>query len=110
MKVIYRAADLAEAEIVRGLLAAERIDAVVHGGSLTPLRGMIPMTSDTSPTVCILDDAQLEAAEQVLRRYHEQRQDPTEAPAWTCTCGEEIEPQFTECWSCGRSRPDHAFR
>ena len=28
------------------------------------------------------------------------------ADPWTCPdCGERIEPQFTECWNCGASKP-----
>ena len=30
-----------------------------------------------------------------------------ESPPWTCPkCGEAIEPQFTECWNCGASKPE----
>jgi ribosomal protein L37AE/L43A len=28
-------------------------------------------------------------------------------PDWTCPeCGEQIEGQFTDCWKCGRGRPE----
>jgi len=30
---------------------------------------------------------------------------PEEAGVWSCSCGEENENQFTECWSCGKARP-----
>jgi len=25
-------------------------------------------------------------------------------PAWSCACGERLEPQFAQCWHCGASR------
>jgi hypothetical protein len=27
-----------------------------------------------------------------------------ESGAWRCACGKENDAQFTECWSCGKSR------
>jgi hypothetical protein len=28
-----------------------------------------------------------------------------EGEAWRCSCGEENESQFTECWNCGKALP-----
>lgn len=103
MKKLYEAKDLPEAHILRGLLETAGIDAIVRGQSLDPLRGAIPLTEQ--PSVWIMDDADEERAVPILEEYLERVEDPREHSPWTCSsCGEEIAPQFTECWSCGTSR------
>jgi len=33
-------------------------------------------------------------------------EDGDEIPAWTCTCGEEVDEGFGVCWSCGADYDD----
>jgi hypothetical protein len=49
--------------------------------------------------VWVLDDADGEKAQQILRRP------AVSGPDWQCThCGETLGAQFAQCWSCGRYR------
>jgi hypothetical protein len=105
MKTIYRAANLSEAHILRGILEESGIETIVQGESLNPLRGMLPVTLETNPSVCILNDDDEERAMKVLEEYREKTDAIVDQTPWICGgCGEEIEPQFTDCWNCGSSR------
>jgi hypothetical protein len=47
--------------------------------------------------VWVAEDADVARAEQLLREGVTAQGEP-----WTCpSCGERLEPQFTQCWRCG---------
>ena len=58
MKCVYTAHNPTEAHLVKGLLEAEGIETVVRGEHLFPLRGIIPVTADTNPSVWVVNDAE----------------------------------------------------
>jgi hypothetical protein len=103
MKEIYRAGDLTEAHILRGILEEAGIQVVIRGESLGPLSGAVPF-SETKPSVWVVDDEDEESAMAILHEYQEKATALVDGNPWTCSCGEVIEPQFTDCWSCGSSR------
>jgi hypothetical protein len=104
MKELYRPRDLPEAHILRGLLESAGIEAYVQGESLVPLRGVLPF-ADAGPSVWVVVDEDLERARELVEEYRAKAEDPVDHSPWTCSgCGEELEPQFTECWNCGASR------
>ena len=104
MKQIHVARHAPEAHLVRGFLEANGIAAVVRGEFLTSGWGELPVD------VCgvwIAEDTDYERALALLRsflrgdaaREHRGRY-------WRCPqCGEHLEGQFTDCWSCGATRP-----
>jgi len=105
VKKVYAATDPADAHLLKGLLESESIPAEVHGEHLYWLRGDIPMTPDTCPSVWVVDDADFGRAVELLRSTEEQRRRaPLGTESWRCRCGEENERQFTDCWKCGRLR------
>jgi hypothetical protein len=105
VKQVFVAQHPTEAHLVQGVLEANGIAAEVHGESLFGARGEAPVTSDTLPSVWVLDDSQASSARAVLAAY-ESREDPGAGVSWGCPgCGEQIEPQFTGCWRCGADRP-----
>jgi hypothetical protein len=107
VKQVFVAQHPTEAHLVQGVLEANGIAAEVHGESLFGARGEAPVTPDTLPSVWVLDDSQASSARAVLAAY-ESRVDPGAGAGvgWGCPgCGEQIEPQFTECWRCGTGRP-----
>jgi hypothetical protein len=106
MKEIYKALDLTEAYIIKGILQAAEIEVVIRGESLGPLRGMIPMALETNPAVWLVQDEDLARAQKLLTEYHQKlSQEGSDNRPWTCSgCGEESEPQFTDCWNCGLAR------
>lgn len=99
---IHTAKHPTEAHLIRGMLEAEGIRAIVRGDQLYGAYGELPVL----PTVWILDDTLAAQANLLVieflrgtaaRKYGHQR--------WTCgQCGEILEGQFTDCWNCGSAR------
>ena len=106
MKKVYIANNPADAHLLKGLLEGENIEAEVRGEFLYGVRGEVPITPDTCPSVWVMDDADYDRAMDLVSTFREgEPPNPIEGKAWRCRCGEENESQFTECWSCGNSRP-----
>lgn len=98
---IYLAADPIEAEIVRNLLAAERISSDVLGALLWSGRG--ELAADAYPRV-VLRDARDEArARELLAEYLAVAGGGPNDATWTCACGEAVPSNFAACWACGRA-------
>ena len=106
LKKLYVAANAVDGRMLKGLLEREGIRAVVRGDDFVPLQGGTLFTMETRPSVRVLDDAHLPRARELADDFG-RRPTPSEGPpaTWTCRCGETIEEQFTECWSCRRPRP-----
>ena len=103
MKQIHAARHAPEAHIVRGFLESNGIAAEVRGEFLTSGWGELPVDVCS---VWISDDSQYDRAQALViaflrgdfaREFRDQN--------WRCPkCGEQIEGQFTSCWSCGAAR------
>ena len=103
MKQVHAARHAPEAHLVKGFLESNGISAVVRGEFLTSGWGELPVDVCS---VWISDDRQYDRAQTLLvaflrgdhaREYRGQN--------WRCPkCGEELEGQFTSCWSCGTVR------
>ena len=103
MNLVYTAKHPTEAHLIRGMLEAEGIRAIVRGDQLYGAYGELPVL----PTVWILDASLAAQAQRVVveylrggaaQKYRHER--------WSCAqCGEALEGQFTECWNCGAARP-----
>ncbi|MBI5094143.1 MAG: DUF2007 domain-containing protein [Candidatus Hydrogenedentes bacterium] len=108
MKKVFAAQHPFEAHLVRGLLEGQGIEAEVRGEDLFSVRGEVPITQDTLPSVWVLADSQVEQAMDLVTAYlSKEAPADTEATEWRCPdCGEQIEPQFTVCWKCGTERPE----
>ena len=103
MKQVHAARTAMEAHLVKGFLDSHGISAEVRGEFLTSGWGELPVDVCS---VWVSDDTQYEAANDLLvafmsgsyaRLYSGER--------WTCPrCGEQLEGQFTQCWSCGAAK------
>ena len=105
VKKIYTAHDVFDAHVLRGVLEAEGIDAVVRGGPKSPVSGLYVREW---PTVWVREDDRFQRAQEIAADYSQPRAKPdAEATStWQCPgCGERLEQQFTECWNCGGTRP-----
>jgi hypothetical protein len=99
MRQVHLALDVVEAHFVRGLLEADGINAVVAGDDLCE-----QPVDDLWPSVWVVEDTLAEQARNVVMAFLRGEGSPQDS--WHCfTCKEQIEPQFTECWQCGTSRP-----
>jgi hypothetical protein len=106
MRQVYSAAHPTEAYLVKGILESGGIEAVVKGDILFSVRGEIPLTSETAPSVWIVEESRYDEARRVIRRYEQaNRGKLPSGEMWICsTCREELEGQFTHCWKCGAPR------
>jgi hypothetical protein len=102
MLKIYTASHPIHAHALRGALGAAGIEAEVRGDFLFSMRGELPFTTDTLPSVWILHDEDLELAQTVMREFERGSGDGS-IGTWKCECGEINERQFDRCWKCGRA-------
>ena len=105
LKKLYVAANAVDGHMLKGLLEREGIQAVVRGDDFVPLQGGTLFRMETRPSVWVLDDERLPRARELADDFG-RCPAPSEGPpaTWICRCGETIEEQFTECWSCRRPR------
>jgi hypothetical protein len=104
MVEIYRAAHPALAHLLKGLLAAEGIEAIVVGEFAFSVRGEVPLTSETLPRVCVVEDGDASRAREIAVAFDRGRTDGPMGSNWRCpSCGELVEGQFAICWNCGSS-------
>jgi hypothetical protein len=104
MKQVYIAPDIVGAQMMKDYLVSFGIESFVQGDLLIGAIGEIPTNS--YPTVWVLNDADIERAEERVRNFESQQQDDqVYSNVWKCiACDELIEAQFTHCWNCGRER------
>ena len=106
MRQVFVGQHSAEAHFVKGLLEADGIETEVRGEALFGVRGEVPATPDTLPSVWV-QDSEVERARALVAAY-ERREDPPAVSwsEWRCPkCDESLDAQFTDCWQCGTSRP-----
>jgi len=96
MKRVYRAATLLEVAHARNVLINAGIQCELRNQYLAGALGDLPMM-ETWPQLYV-DDGDERFALSVLARAAV----PAPGVPWTCAgCGEQSEPQFTQCWRCG---------
>jgi len=106
LKKVYIAKNPVDAHLLKGLLEGDDIEAEVRGEFLYGVRGEVPITPDTCPSVWVTDDSDYDRAMERVASFREgEPPNLFEGEAWRCSCGEENEGQFTACWSCGKVRP-----
>jgi hypothetical protein len=105
LRKLYIAKNPADAHLLKGLLEGENIEAEVRGEFLYGVRGEVPITQDTCPSVWVMDNSDYDRAMKLVSTFREGDPLNPECEAWCCSCGEENENQFSECWSCGNARP-----
>ncbi len=107
LKKIYVAANAVDAHMFKELLEQEGVQSVVRGDDFVPLQGGSLFTMETRPSVWVFDDEHVLRARELADDFRRRATSSDETLAsWTCRCGETIEEQFTECWSCRRPKPD----
>jgi len=101
VKRVYTAESIVQVTHVRNVLAAEGIASELRNDRLVGVIGEIPFL-ETWPELWV-DELDFERAQELVEQ--ELHGPGLEEPDWTCpACGEHIEGQFTECWSCGQER------
>ena len=95
-----------EAEVDRGLLAENGIKARI---SKDDCGGMMPNLQNSEGVRLHVKRSDLDKAQLIVAHDKSSstnlETDDGKAETWTCSsCGEVLEPQFTDCWNCGTSR------
>ncbi|MCU0490283.1 MAG: DUF2007 domain-containing protein [Chloroflexaceae bacterium] len=89
--------------MVKGYLETAGIIALVQGDILSGMGGGLPI-QEASPTVWV-SDPDYERAVGLVEEFFRNDERTLGQTLWRCpTCGEYLEPQFTDCWNCGASR------
>lgn len=105
MRTVYSAADPVMTGVIESLLQDAGIPAYVNQAGLYGAVGEIPPT-ETWARIMVVHEEQAAEARTIILEYLEGEPQNKGRP-WQCPrCGEVIEPQFTQCWNCGREKPD----
>ena len=100
MKMVYTAADPVQVGHLRSILEAEQIQTLVKNEHLTGGIGELP-AAECWPEIWVVDPRDHERAEHLLAQMLVSLSEAPAGTPWRCPdCGEEIEPQFTDCWRC----------
>jgi hypothetical protein len=100
VKKLYRAANLPDAHIVRGLLTQAGIEAHVFNENAQGGLGQLPFT-EAWPEVWVSEDRDLVRAREIVRTFE---CSPEISTSVRCpACAEDNPGSFQLCWSCGTS-------
>jgi hypothetical protein len=98
MKRVWSGSSLPDTAHFKNLLEHAGVVCLIKNRELGGGLGDLPVL-DCAPEIWVLDDAEAERAAAVIR--DSVRPTPSTTP-WRCRrCGEDNEPQFAACWSCG---------
>ena len=96
MKRVYSSFNQTAVYHARNLLENEGIETLVRNAQLSSAMGELP-PAECQAELWVVNDADATRAATIL-----DRKIPGED--WTCSCGETLGPQFTQCWRCGAYR------
>ena len=96
MKRVFSSFNLQVVHHAKNVLAAQGVRAVVRNEILSSAMGELPPAECQAELWVSASDAA--RAEEILSGSE------TPGPDWTCSCGEALGGQFTQCWRCGAYR------
>ena len=98
---LTRAPDLMLGQHWVNLLRQAGIACRLTGVHLHAVAGEIPV-DQCGPDLWLENAEDKDAAMEIIDGWADAS---PHGPAWVCpVCGEGLEPQFSECWQCGRAR------
>lgn len=98
MKTIFSAPNPVNSRALAAFLESRGFEVIVRGEERQGLAGVIPPLECWTEVV-ILDNAREQEALQAVEEYQSSATGPRDS--WACpSCGEQIDPQFSECWRC----------
>ncbi|MGA9773123.1 MAG: DUF2007 domain-containing protein [Blastocatellia bacterium] len=99
MKKLITCKNVAEAGLLKGLLAGRGIACEIRGEYLSMASGELPFT-ECHPELWVVGDEEFKSAKEFLDEW--QSKEGEQQASWICErCREENEGQFNSCWSCG---------
>ena len=89
----------------KNLLESEGIPCEIRNEHLGSVMGEVPFP-EVWPQLWVINDLDYDRGKQLIDAEIAEIESPAEP--WKCgKCGEENEGQFSACWNCGASIPDH---
>ncbi len=86
MKQVYSAQHPTEAHYIKGLLESQGIPCLVKGEALFGVRGELPLTVETAPSVWVTDISTFTQARELIEEYEKQHNQPSSSKNnWVCT-------------------------
>lgn len=102
MELIYRAANLIEAQLIVDELKAGGMQAHVTGSYLSGAIGELPPTEVIG--VWLVEDQHTDRARLLIEEFEASRRRAD--LDWQCaSCQEPVGQEFGACWQCGKVRP-----
>jgi hypothetical protein len=98
LKRVFGSFDQTAVYHARNLLESAGIETLVKNAILSSAMGELP-PAECQAELWVLHDSDVGRAEEILSTTNA-------SPDWTCSCGETLGGQFTQCWRCGRVRSD----
>ena len=104
MNKVFTNSDLVLVGHLRSILEARNIACYIRNEFMSAGAGEIP-SHEIWPELWIIHDDELALARSMIEEVLAAQ--PQDSPPWECpVCGEHIEPQFSDCWSCAQSTED----
>jgi hypothetical protein len=101
MKTVYSSPNITLVSLYKDILEAQGIKCLIRNELLTG-SGCQLLAIECWPELRVGDEDFAQANRLIEDALSEETQSDT---SWKCaSCGEVMEGQFTECWSCGQSR------
>lgn len=98
MPIVYRAANMVDAQLVLDELKAAGLSVRLSGSYLSGAVGELP--PDQVISIWIDSDRQYDRAREVVKEFEaSQRSGGSDKPCHQCN--EMLSPQFGKCWNCG---------
>lgn len=104
MKKVYASQDRLMVSHFKNILINEGIPCIIKNDYLTMAMGEIPL-NECWLELWVEKDSHRKKAQSIIEETL--KSEVVVGPNWKCLkCGEEIEPQFSECWNCGTKQND----
>ena len=97
MTEIFRNHDSVTVGLVQSMLEGKGIPTLIRNDSTS--RSSVAV-SDSTPTLCVVDDAQEELAISSIREHFEAHQAKAGEEKGCGSCGEKSPSNFGSCWNC----------
>ena len=97
---IFRKQDAATVGLLQNLLESEGIETYFRNEYVSTTGIAIP---DFTPALCIIREADVDRAVELIRTYIESSRDEASAELTCPECGETSPGTFAACWNCGAS-------
>ena len=97
---IFRKQDATTVGLLQNLLESEGISTYFRNEYVSTNGIALP---DFTPALCILNEADVERAVELIRTYIESSRDESSEELTCPECGESSPGTFAACWNCGAS-------